>query len=310
MERRKLVLDMDVGVDDAVTIVFLAQQPHVEIVALGSVHGNIDAPTAALNALRTLEISGCESVPVAVGASDPLVHPLVLATHVHGNDGMGDTNLPLPTGRPTDESAAEQLVRLANEQPGELDLLAVGPLTNLALALQQDPLVLSKYRSVVIMGGAGIQQAPDEPLVGYDANIDHDPEAADAVFAAPANRVMVGINVTIPTVLAGDDLASIERSNAPHTQFLWNVLQFYLDVYEQRLGYRGCSMHDPLAAGVLLDPSLISASRNGPVEIVSTTRGYRAVLVDTPHNHDRPSTQVLTDVESHRFIQWLVESLS
>src|SRR5689334_13815800 len=94
VERRKLVLDMDVGVDDAVAIVFLAQQPQVEIVALGSVHGNIDAPTAALNALRTLEVCGCAGVPVAVGASDPLVHPLVLATHVHGSDGMGDTNLP------------------------------------------------------------------------------------------------------------------------------------------------------------------------------------------------------------------------
>lgn len=310
MARLRLVLDMDVGIDDAVAILYLAAQPDVEIVALGSVHGNIDAPQAALNALRVFEICGLGAVPVAVGAELPLARELVLATHVHGDDGLGNTDLPAPRGQPTGEHAVDQLLRLARAYPGELDLLAVGPLTNLALALRRDPLLLTRFRSTVIMGGAGLELLPDTPLVGYDANIDHDPEAADLVFAAPGTRVMVGINVTIPTILAGPDLARIAAATTAHGQFAWRVLQFYLDVYERRLGYRGCSMHDPLAAAILLDPGLVSNAVDGPVEIVATANGQRAVVRATPAEPERPLTQVLTAVDGPRFIAGLVEALT
>jgi inosine-uridine nucleoside N-ribohydrolase len=310
MARRKLVLDMDVGIDDAIAILYLAAEPEVDIVALGSVHGNIDAPQAALNALRVLEVCGRDSVPVAVGAERPLARDLRLATHVHGNDGLGNTTLPPPRGRPTGESAADQLLRLAHTHPGEFDLLAVGPLTNLALGLQRDPLLLTRFRSVVIMGGAGLEPAPDAPLIGYDANIDHDPEAADMVFAAPGTRVMVGINVTIPTVLSGEALAQVATTTTVQGRFAWRILQCYLDVYEQRLGYRGCSMHDPLAAGIALNPSLVTASVDGPVEIMPTAQDQRAVLRRVPHDPQRPLTRVVTSAAGQRYIVRLTAALT
>jgi purine nucleosidase len=310
MARRKLVLDMDVGIDDAMAILYLAAEPEVEVLALGSVHGNIDASQAAWNALRVLEICGLDAVPVAVGAARPLVRDLRLATHVHGQDGLGNTHLPPPRGQPTSESAAQQLLRLAQTYPGELDLLAVGPLTNLALGLQSDPLLLTRFRTVVIMGGAGLEPEPGTPLMGYDANIDHDPEAADLVFAAPGSRVMVGINVTIPTVLAGAALTQVATASSRHGRFAWRILQHYLDVYEQRLGYRGCSMHDPLAAGIALHPNLIMASAAVPVEIVPTERGFRALVRRVSHDPQRPATQVVVAVHGERYIDRLAAALT
>jgi purine nucleosidase len=310
MVRHQLVLDMDVGIDDALALLHLAAEPAVEIVALGSVHGNIDAPQAACNALRVLEVCGLDTVPVAVGAERPLVRDLRLATHVHGADGLGNTAQPRPRGRPTGEAAADQLLRLAQAYPGALDLLAVGPLTNLALGLQRDPRLLTRFRSVVIMGGAGPEPEPGTPLIGYDANIDHDPEAAELVFSAPGPRVMVGINVTIPTVLAGDALVQVAAATTAHGRFAWQILQHYLDVYEQRFGYRGCSMHDPLAAGVALTPGLITAALDGPVDVVSTDRGYRALLRREPSQPPRAVTRVLTAVDGPRYIRRLTAALT
>ena len=310
MVRYQLVLDMDVGIDDAIALIHLAAEPAVEIVALGSVHGNIDAPQAAQNALRVLEVCGRNTVPVAVGAERPLERDLRLATHVHGDDGLGNTAQPRPQAQPTGEPAADQLLRLAQTYPGALDLLAVGPLTNLALGLLRDPLLLTRFRSVVIMGGAGPEPEPGTPLMGYDANIDHDPEAAELVFSAPGARVMVGINVTIPTVLAGESLAQVAAATTAQGRFAWQILQHYLDIYERRFGYRGCSMHDPLAAGIALTPGLIAASLDGPVDIVPTDHGYRALLRRVPHDPQRPVTQVLTAVDGPRYIKRLTAALT
>lgn len=310
METRKFLLDMDVGVDDAVAIIFLAMQPNVDIVALGSVHGNVNATTAALNAIRTFEVCGKFDIPVAIGAADPLNQPVEIANHVHGDDGLGDTNMPLPQGRPTSEHAVDQILRLSHEYPGQLDLLAVGPLTNIGLALQRDPEVLTRFRSTVIMGGAGIEQPPEEPLFSYDANIDHDPDAAELFFAAPGYKVMVGVNVTMKTILAGEALAEASRSTTPHGRFAWDVLQFYLDVYEKRLGYRGCALHDSLAAGVALDfNSVVTEYVDQPVEVIQTDRGKRGVVARSPRFPDRPPTRVVTAVDAPSFVAWQVKAL-
>jgi purine nucleosidase len=146
--------------------------------------------------------------------------------------------------------------------------------------------------------------------MGYDANIDHDPEAADLVFAAPGSRVMVGINVTIPTVLAGAALTQVTTASSGHGRFAWRILQHYLDVYEQRLGYRGCSMHDPLAAGIALHSNLIGASVTAPVEVVPTERGFRALVRRGSHDPQRPATRVVTAVHGERYITRLAAALT
>jgi inosine-uridine nucleoside N-ribohydrolase len=309
-ERQRVVLDMDVGVDDALAILYLAARPDVEVVALGSVHGNGYIDVTTRNALIVLELAGLGHVPVAQGAAEPLAVPLSVATFVHGEDGLGETGMPDPVGRPTGEQAADQIIRLGLEAPGGLDLFAVGPLTNLGLALRRDPEALARYRSVVIMGGAGLEA--DDARSIMDANIAHDPDAADLVFGSGARITMVGVNVTTPTTLEAPEQARIAASDLPHARFAWRILAFYLDFYERFLGRRVASLHDPLAAGILRDPSYVTRSVDAPVGIIDTEQGARAVAPVSPSAAValRRPTRIVTAVDGPRFVEDLVDALT
>jgi inosine-uridine nucleoside N-ribohydrolase len=314
--RRRVVLDMDVGIDDAIAIAYLAARADVELVALGSVHGNCSADDATVNALRVLEACGLPGVPVARGAAEPLDRALHLALFVHGHDGLGEARLPAPAGAPTGEHAADQIVRLAAEQPGELDLLAVGPLTNLGLALRRDPAVLERYRSVVIMGGSGPYPEPGV-LREFDANIDHDPAAASLVFSAPRRElVMVGVNVTSGAILDEDAIAAIAAAETPQARLVSAILPFYLDFYRHKWGRLVCSMHDPLAAAILADPGYVTGWLEGPVNVIDDGALARAWLMlredgDAPVQRVEPAppTRVAVGVDAARFSADLVRAL-
>ena len=313
---RQVVLDMDVGIDDAIAIALLAARADAEVVALGSVHGNCSIEDATRNALVVLEACGLGAVPVAMGADTPLEVPLHLAGFVHGADGLGDVGFPAPAGRPTGEHAADQLVRLGRERPGELDLLAVGPLTNLGLALRQDRDALARYRSVVIMGGSGPYPEPGV-LREFDANIDHDPDAARLVFAAPREElVMVGVNVTTPAILDEQAIEAIAAADTPQARLVTAILPFYLDFYRHKWGRRICSMHDPLAAAVLLDRGYVTRWLEGPVNVIHDGALARAWLMAREDGgapvqaiEPTPPTRVAGTADSARFRDDLVAAL-
>lgn len=313
---RRVVLDMDVGIDDAIAIALLAARADAEVVALGSVHGNCSVDDATRNALVVLEACGLGHVPVARGAEEPLAVPLHLAGFVHGADGLGDVGFPAPAGRPTGEHAADQIVRLGREAPGELDLLAVAPLTNLGLALQRDPDALARYRSVVIMGGSGPYPAPGV-LREVDANIDHDPDAARLVFSAPRNElVMVGVNVTTPAILDEEAIDAIAAADTPQARLVTAILPFYLGFYRHKWGRRICSMHDPLAAAVLLDRGYVTRWLEGPVNVIHDGALARAWLmaredggVPVQTIEPAPPTRVVAEAAAGRLRDDLVAAL-
>lgn len=313
---RRVVLDMDVGIDDAIAILYLAARDDVELVALGAVHGNCTAHDAARNALTVFEAIGLD-VPVALGATDPLERELDVASFVHGADGLGEAGLPAPSGSVTGEHAADQLIRLSLEHPGELDLLAVGPLTNLGVALQRDPEVLARYRSVVIMGGSGAYP-PAGTLREVDANIDHDAAAAALVFAAPRRElVMVGVNVTTPAILDEDAVAALAASDTPAARLASAILPFYLGFYKHKWGRLICSMHDPLAAGILVDPTYATAWREGPVNVISDGYLARAWLMEREDGgplglpvQPAPPARVVDGADWRRFGDELVARLT
>jgi purine nucleosidase len=314
---RRVVLDMDVGIDDAIAIALLAAREDAEVVALGSVHGNCSVEDATRNALVVLEACGVAGVAVARGAVTPLEVPLHLAGFVHGADGLGDVGFSAPAGRPTGEHAADQILRLGREAPGELDLLAVGPLTNLGLALRQDPGALERYRSVVIMGGSGPYPEPGV-LREFDANIDHDPDAARLVFAAPRTElVMVGVNVTSPAILDEEGIHAIGAADTPQARLVTAILPFYLDFYRHKWGRRICSMHDPLAAAILVDPTYVTAWLEGPVNVIHDGALARAWLMAREDGGEivqavepAPPTRVVAAVDDDRFSADLLVALT
>jgi purine nucleosidase len=308
----RLIVDCDTGIDDAVTLCYLAGRPDVELVAVGVVHGNVPVATGARNTLRVLEVVGLPDVPVAVGAARPLAQELHTAEFVHGADGLGDTDQPAPAGSVSSESAVEQLVRLARAHPGELSLLAIGPMTNLGLALLVEPELPRLLRQVVIMGGAF--SVPGNVGAFSEANIWHDPEAAELVMGAGWPLRVVGLDITHRTLLRAPELERIDRSEGAVARFVSSILPFYLDAYQRRMGERVCPVHDGLAAVLLLEPEL-ATWEDWPVSVElrgELTRGT-TVLDRRPGPHEtdrpRPTVQVAVDVDSDAAVARLLAAL-
>ena len=242
-----MYLDCDTGVDDAVALGYLLASPTVRLVGIGTVSGNLAAAPAARNTLDLLALAGQPDVPVAVGAHDHLSHGFDGgAPHVHGANGIGDVVLPRSSREPRAEDAVELLLALSHEYAGDLEIVAIGPLTNLALALRTDPTLVERIRSVTVMGGAGI--AAGNITAVAEANIGNDPEAAAEVFAAEWDVTLVPLDVTMEHTLEESDRQALLAAESPFARALGEILDLYFDFYEPTYGRRMCALHDPLAA--------------------------------------------------------------
>lgn len=243
-----LYLDTDPGIDDALALAYLLNSPEIEVVGIGTVSGNIDAITGARNALDLLHIAGHPEIPVAVGAYDPLAGSYRGgAPHVHGNNGIGGVTLEPSSLDPIPESAAEMILALSHQYCGSLRILAIGPLTNLAVALELDRTLPERIDDVVIMGGAvhgGNVTAVSE------ANIHNDPEAAAVVFAAPWHITLAPLDVTMQHTLGEAERVELGAAPSPMLRSIADMLDYYLDFYLGVFGERRCALHDPLAAAL------------------------------------------------------------
>lgn len=250
-----VIVDQDGGIDDALALVLLARTPGVEIAGVGSVHGNVSATAAADNGLRALEIAGEHSTPVAVGAAKPLTRPLHLA---HPGDLLRKA-AGSPKRKPVqNETAAEQLVRLARENPGRVDLLTLGPLTNVALALNAEPELPRLIRRMVSMAGAFEVKGNISDYA--ESNAWHDPEAAAQVVTAGFDLTLVPLDLTRKATVTR---LWLERL-ATDQDRRWGRMAAMLLVRPGKSP--AFPLHDPLAAAILLDPTIASFQR-APVTV-------------------------------------------
>jgi purine nucleosidase len=305
--KREIVLDVDVGIDDALMMLYVAAQPNAEIVAVGSTHGNCTSAQAAQNALRVLDVLGLDRVPVAVGAESPLPNATT-SSHVHGHDGLADAGLPPPRREVSDEGAVEQLLRLGSERPGELDLLAVGAMTNLGLALERDPYSLKRFRSVTILGGISRRPGPEAPVY-HDANVFHSPELADRLLRSGTPLTVTPIDLSYQAALEDRHLEAIRTGTTPQARFAWRILPFYCNFYQDRLGRWSACMHDPIAAGVFLDPSLVRADVLRPMVVEPWEGRHRAVGLTEAAPDGRAPVRIVTEADIPRFLDGFVEAL-
>lgn len=284
-EVQHVVVDTDTGVDDALALLYLAARPDiVEIEAITSVYGNCTVDNALLNIGHVVRLAGIPEVPVARGAAGPMVGEPHIAHYVHGNDGLGEVVKAADKAEPANRiepSSADYLIELATTRPGYYDLLTLGPLTNVGLAVQRQPDLLRLFRQVVIMGGSG----PFPPLgtsLMVDANIQNDAAAAKLVFAAPcARRVMVGVNVTRTVITDEQQVQALHRSGSLTGEFAATVLESYMDFYRFAWGRRVSPVHDGLAAALVIHPDWITGSMTGPVNITADGFATRAHVMRT-----------------------------
>jgi inosine-uridine nucleoside N-ribohydrolase len=269
MSALPVLLDTDPGVDDAMALLFLHRHPRVQLLGITTVFGNAEVGVTTRNALYLAERFGI-AVPVARGAALPLVRPpRGAAPEVHGDDGLGNLPGPIATSRRADARPAHRLIiDTLRARPGEVTLVAVGPLTNLALALAEDPEVARLVRQVVVMGGAfGVNGHGGNVSPVAEANAMCDPHAADAVFTAPWPVTIVGLDVTHEVLVDHAAFERLREGGGDDGAFLWACSRHYVEFYRRAVGVAGCFMHDASAAALVVAPHLFG-TRTGPVRVV------------------------------------------
>lgn len=317
----KVILDVDTGIDDALALLLAIHSPELEILGVTCVAGNVTLDHVTRNTLAVLEMAGCD-VPVAVGARKPLMSSLRTATYFHGSNGIAGIELPAPKRSPISEDAAGFLVRTARRYPGEVFVVPVGPLTNIALAVLRDPEFASNVAGLVIMGGAVAY--PGNATAAAEANFSNDPEAAEAVVTSGAQIQLVDLAVTGTTVLPFESVEALRgKQLPPAAAFARDLLEFYGAAYVSQ-GARGPVLHDPLAAALVADPSLATfvplwlrvetggefsrgisvGNFSGMASMVASVGDHRDVvgLAPVPFN-----ASVARDVDVARFLQLFMQ---
>lgn len=265
-----VIVDTDPGIDDAMALLFLRAQQNIELLALTTVFGNAEVSVTTRNALCLTQRFGID-VPVYQGASSPLVIARRPSPEfVHGVDGLGDVGACRGFERaPAIGEASDKIIELVRANPGRVTILALAPLTNLALALQKDPEIAHLTREVVVMGGAfGWSGRRGNVSPVAEANIRNDPHAADMVFTAGWPVTAIGLDVTSSCVLSGAQAANLAASGGDAGRFLWDISRGYESLYRQSQGVEGCCLHDVAAAAWLVDPSLFE-TLTGPVRVLT-----------------------------------------
>lgn len=280
--RAPYILDCDTGIDDAAALALAARSPEVELLAVTTVAGNVPVSQTTENSLRVLSYLGSAEAPVHRGASRPIVREPRHATHVHGSNGLGGVELAASGRSIGPDRGPAAIVRLAMGRPGEITLVCVGPLTNLAIALNVEPELVRLLKRVVIMGGAFFNRGNITPHAEF--NIFVDPEAAVQVFSAPFNDLtVVGLDVSHQTALPPAVWESAAGSADPAGRLLHQV---YAESFSGRQARVDCYLHDPLAFAIAIDPTLAgyetgevaietSDDRRGMTAVRSTGRGAR-----------------------------------
>lgn len=290
--KQKIIIDTDPGIDDAMAIHMAFADPRLEVVGLTTIFGNVNVEQATRNALWLAEQAEYE-LDVAKGATRPLVQePNEPSYYVHGDEGFGDLPAQTPFGRAHALDAADYIIETCRAHSGEISLCPVGPLTNIAIALQRDPDLVHHVKSVVIMGGAGF--VPGNVTDYAEANIWNDPHAADIVFGAPWDVVMIGLDVTTQVMCYPEEYQSIADESGPIGSFINDISQFYARFYASIYKDVLCVLHDPCAIIALTDPELFDY-RDIPVHVICDGPAIGQTVPD--NNLARTSAKIAIGVD-------------
>lgn len=302
---QKVIFDTDPGVDDATALLLLHRHPAIDLVGITTVFGNSDIEGTTRNARYLAGRFGI-SAPIAQGAADSLGGQRHRPpTHVHGDNGLGNIDLEGVHLMPLDPRSAPQLIiDLVRQNPGEITLVAVGRMTNLAMAINLAPEIAGMVKQVVIMGGAfgfGGNNGNVSPVA--EANIIGDPVAADIIFGAAWPVVAVGLDVTRQVILSAAEVENLAASDSEAAQFVAAISRHYM-AYHERFGVDGLYVHDSSAVAYTIDPSLMSV-RQGAVRVATSGIGIGQTILRNPQTwypkgawDDRPLQSVCDSVDA------------
>ncbi len=301
---KRIVIDCDPGIDDAQAIMMAYMHPSIKIEAITSVAGNVSVEKTTKNVLKILDVLEADAIPVFSGAVSPLAEPGEDASYFHGEDGLGGALLPDSNRWVEGESAASGLISLGKKYPGELELIALGPLTNLALALKLFPELPNLYQRLVIMGGAYLAQG-NSPNLAAEFNVYADPEAAAVVLESWPKLTMVTWETTISHGIKGDLMDAMASKDNPRSKLLkeWND---FSKKFDRHFGKESVSFTaDPLAMAVLIEPGIVKGSIQKFVQVERFGKMSRGMtVVDWWGKYNRyPNVNIITEVDLPAFVE-------
>lgn len=305
----RFLIDTDTASDDAVALVMALRHPDVEISAITVVAGNVGLDQAVQNALYTVELCGA-NVPVYAGASRPLLRELSTAQWVHGEDGMGDCGLDLAGRTPVEGRGADVIVDTILAAPGEITLVALGPLTNLAVAVSRAPEIVAAVERVVIMGGTGVA-GPGNVTALAEYNFWADPDAAAIVMRSGLPVELVGWDISISSaVVTPERAAAIRAIGSPLACFAVDIQATVAEIVAGYAGLEGPDLPDPIAMAFAIDPTPATTVRV-PVDVIDSDGPARgAMAVDRLGFGGRtPNATVVTDYPGDDFFAMLHDLL-
>jgi len=299
--RRRVILDVDTGVDDALAIMLAVRSPELEVLGITTVSGNVPVAQCTANTLLTLEALEAPNVPVVSGAAVPLAKEAFSAAEVHGTDGLGNVTARYPTPlRRATAGAVEFLLEMIRRFPEELTLVATGPLTNVAIAIQRDREAMRGVHGITVMGGA--IRVPGNVGPTTEFNFAVDPEAAATVLGAGLPIRLVPLDVTERVVLSRAAVESAKGIGKLQA-FIRDMTAATMAFHREHEGFDGMFLHDPLAVGVVADPSLVRAqSMAVAVERRGELTSGMAVADLRRRSRATPTASVCVEVEAARFL--------
>lgn len=250
---KNVIIDTDPGTDDAIALMLALNSPELNIRAITVVPGNVTSEQGLENALRMVSLAGRCDIPVAKGAEHPLFQKLITAQFWHGKNGLANVELPASQCKADPEWGPDLIIKTVHAHPHDITLIPIGPLTNIALAVEKDPSIVPLVNRVILMGGS---ISGGNVNASAEANIYNDPEAAQVVFQAGWPITMDGLDVGNMTLFTQADVDKLKKTHGPMNDFMVHVTQFLVDISE-KYGSPGAPMYDPLAVGEAIDPTIL-----------------------------------------------------
>ena len=295
MAKVKLIIDTDPGIDDAMAIFYAASEPEIDLLALTTIFGNVTTSQASRNALYLIDKLGLD-IPVSQGLECPRVlPPFPPSSNVHGFEGLGTLHVRPSPVSPINQSAPEYLVEMAQEHKGEMVICPIGPLTNIAAAMDLDSNFCSNLQRMVIMGGSLRAGGNITPFA--EANIYHDPHAANHVLQHGKNIMLVGLDVTNKVICPRSFFYEIAKHSRRLGSLLLEMSEFYIDFYEIVGKFDGCGMHDPSALIACVVPELFQTETH-KLRVCCDGESSGEILVDPEGPGNLVDVCVEVDIEA------------
>lgn len=307
MAKRKMILDLDTGVDDALAIAYALADPEVDLIGIVSSYGNNLLDVCAENSLKLLELLGHTDIPVFKGLPHSCTTDhfdvMQVSKDIHGDNGIGDVELPAPSRALEEQSGVDFYIEAAHKYGKDLIIIPTGPMTNLAAALKKDPEIADLIGNVTFMGGALTVEGNVTPVA--EANINQDPKAADEVMKSNLPLTMVGLDVTLRTLLTKNETKQWRELGTASGKAFADITDFYIDAYYNLdIDKRGCALHDPLAVGVGIDPSFVSTISLFMKVVYQEGPYYGRTIGDNAKLNDpNPNVKVAVNVDKERYLK-------